>query len=400
MLCSSELPTTLSNRVLHQNLSFINNLNQKSASLVEQGINVFKLSGGDPTHAPPELFSLIQDIGKDNEMSIFNYSPIAGLDKLRDALSAIIAPRYYNNYDATNILVCSGACSGLYLTFKTLLNNNDRVLIQDPCWEYLPRLIENCQGLPIKLNYFSNEANRDNWHELILEIEMHLLSGIKALVINSPLNPSGKIVPVEVINQIIKLCLRHNTWFIADDVTIDFNFKYRTNLRIHNLGNFISVNSFSKNIGVTGLRFGYVAAPIEFINQLKKSQLYTCMYPNSFVQELMLRYLSLGKNNYFDFINKVVMQFQNNAEDYVKLLQSISGLEVSPPDGGLFLFPKLNNFTTQDCVNLLNEYHLAVAPGEAFSPKCIEYFRIFLGAKMEIVTAAIQKIKKYSRHHN
>jgi aspartate aminotransferase len=354
-----------------------------------------KLSGGDPSHFPEELLAILKEIEVYAKQSIFNYSPIAGFEKLRKLVAAIACTRYENKYEQDNILVCSGGCSGLFLTFKTLLNPGDKVLIQDPCWEYLPRLIENCSGIPVKLNFFSNSNVVDNWDELITEIKTHIKLGIKAVSINSPLNPSGKIIPVKILNQIIQMCHEHDVWFVADDVTTDYNYTEQERQVIHNLSNFISVNSFSKNLGITGLRCGYVAGPKSFINHLKKSQLYTFMYPNSLIQKIMESYLDDGGNKYFDFIYKVTSKYKANAKKYTALFSSISELEINPPDGGLFLFPKVKSGNPIDFNKLLEVHHLAVAPGLAFSPTCEAYFRVFLGAKKEEMAGAVEALKKY-----
>jgi len=385
---------SISDVVKHHNLSFIASLNQKAALLASQGKDVLKLSGGDPSHLPETLCSIMEEMSKGNEKSIFSYSPIAGFDQLRTQLANIISPRYHRAFQKDNILVCSGGCSGLFLTFKTLLNPGDRVLIQDPCWEYLPRLIEHCYAKPVKMQFFSDPALAGNYDLLLTEIEHHLKTGIKLVSINSPLNPSGVIIPVPIKNKIIQLCHNYNVWFVSDDVTTDFNYIESEPKAIQAMDNFISVNSFSKNLGITGFRFGYVAAPEKIINELKKTQLYTAMYPNSLIQKIIEHYLSHHQQDYHDFIRKITNDYQARAKEYTALFSTIPSLHITAPEGGLFLFPRVQADRGINFERILEETHLAVAPGEAFSTHCKHHFRVFLGGNPNALSKATDILKE------
>lgn len=388
--------------VRNQNLSFIASLNQKAATLSNEGEDVIKLSGGDPSHLPENFLSILNDVCQDSDKSIFNYSPIAGFDTLRTLIAATIVPRYQYKVKKDNILVCSGGCSGLFLTLKTILNPGDKVLIQDPCWEYLPRLIENCGGVPVGMKFFLSPYAQSNWDIFLSEVQSHLNNGVKVIAINSPLNPSGKIIPTEVINDLNQLCSNYDAWLISDDVTTDYNYiEKNCTFSVNNLSNFISVNSFSKNLGVTGLRFGFVYGNENLINQIKKSQLYTFMYPNSLIQKLMERYLSYGLDEYYGFIDKITAQYKKNANEYTALLSTIPEVEVQVPEGGLFVFPRLKFGATLDVDKLLAKHYVAVAPGEAFGSQCASHFRLFLGVNKLKMEAAVKALKEFlSRKNN
>ena len=122
MLHSIPSKLEVSDLVKSQNLSFITSLNQKAAALSTSCKTILKLSGGDPLHFPKELLAILKEITVNSNQGIFNYSPIAGFDNLRNLISSITSIRYKNKYQQDNILVCSGGCSGLFLTLKTLLN--------------------------------------------------------------------------------------------------------------------------------------------------------------------------------------------------------------------------------------------------------------------------------------
>lgn len=381
-IVETEQKLSISRLVEKQNLSNIASLNQKAAALSAAGKKVFKLSGGDPSHLPAKLKSILHEMSVQPEQALFNYSPIAGFDRLRELLAGISAPLNKHLVKSDNILVCSGGCSGLFLTFKSILNPGDKVLIPDPCWEYLPRLVENCGGIPVPMRFFAAPYEATNWDEFESEIITQLQAGIKVVALNSPLNPSGKIIPATVKNNLIRVCKEYDAWVLSDDVTADFNYiEDRRATPIDNLSNYISVNSFSKNIGITGLRFGYVCASEFLINQLKKSQLYTFMYPNSLVQKLVENYLSDGFKDYYSFIEHIHSEYKQKSKNYTQMLAAIPQLEVHEPDGGLFLFPRMKGNRILDYDKLLTQYNVAVAPGAAFGSKCENHFRIFMGCE-------------------
>ncbi len=390
-----DLNFPVSNLVKNQRLSFIAALNQKASLLINQGKPVVKLSAGDPSHYPEELLVLMEEMSHSSDLSIFNYSPIAGFNQLRDLLASLLSRRYRQAYNQDNMLVCSGGCSGLFLTFKTLINSGDKVLIQDPCWEYLPKIIENCGGAPVKMHFFSQTSIQINWSDLIIEIEQQIKSGIKVVSINSPLNPTGIIVPTQIKNEIIRLCKKHHVWFVSDDVTIDFNYLETKLELINNSDYFISVNSFSKNLGITGFRFGFIAAHEKLIEQIKKSQLYTCMYPNSLSQKLIERYLSCGIDHYYEGIKKTVLLYKDNAKNYTEVFSNISGLEVYQPDGGLFLCPKVKQGYEINYNELLVKHYIAVAPGEAFGTEFRNNFRVFIGVDKTSIDKACKAIQDH-----
>jgi aspartate aminotransferase len=387
----------ISKLVSDQSLSFISSINRRADQLTKSGKNIIKLSGGDPSHVPGELLSIFEDLGKNPDKRVFSYSPIAGFDDLRDILVEFVSAQYCINIKRENILVCSGACSGLFLTLKTILNPGDKVLIQDPCWEYLPRLIENCGGETVRFKYFVRNSYAKKWDSFLSELSYHLDEGIRAVVINSPLNPTGEVIPLNVIKEIVFMCKTRGVWVVSDDVTIDYKYKEDDLIKndFYNSENFISVNSFSKNFGLTGFRFGFVFGDEFFINNLMKSQLYTFMYPSSIVQESIKRYLELGKDNYLGFLEKTNSIFKQKANDYVHILEKLPEIEVQRVDGGLFLFPKIKEERSIDYMSLLNEYDLAVAPGLAFGKAFENSFRIFLGINHETMSQAIQRLKKF-----
>ncbi|AJC48734.1 pyridoxal phosphate-dependent aminotransferase [Allofrancisella guangzhouensis] len=384
----TDLP--ISNLVRSQEMPFIATLDKEAAGLSKQNKNIIKLSGGAPSHYPKELFSIIEELGSNYDCTILNYSPIDGYENLRSLLATLVSDRYHEKYTNKNVLVCSGGCSGLFLVLKTLLNSNEKVLIPSPCWEYLPRIVENCGGASVRI-----DISQDiNWEDFIKEIDQRIKNGIKIVCMNSPLNPTGKVIPISVKNEIIKLCQRNKVWYVSDDVTIDFCYNNEDNCYINNSDYFISINSFSKNLGITGFRFGFILANIKIIEQVKKSQLYTCMYPNSLIQKIVEKYLSKHLLSYYDYIKKVNLSYSSKAKTYFNILSKNKNLILNPIEGGLFFFPKIQDGYYLDYKKLLNEYFITVAPGQAFGLNMENHFRMFIGVDEKDFLKASRALEK------
>jgi aspartate/methionine/tyrosine aminotransferase len=385
--------TTIAALVSKQPSPHIASMNKRSEELTNLGRSVLKLSGGDPKHYPAVLLAILQELGERTDVGrMLNYSPIAGFADLRRKIVELVNVRYNRSPGVEQVLVCSGGCSGLFLALKTMINPGDAILITDPCWEYLPRLAEHCGGVARVLDAFACNRTVGAWQTFIESVERSLCeSGARVVVINSPLNPTGAVVPVCVIADLAKLCERHGAWLLLDEVTVDFQYldeplDFGT---LDSFQNVVAVHSFSKNFGLTGFRLGYVLAAEEFCAQLRKTQLYTFMYPSSLAQEVVFRYLSRGPGEYLPFLNRTVAELRSRAVRFSSLLSDISGVTVRPPDGGLFLFPKLAANRAIDWVAALEQHGVAVAPGEAFGRNGAGHVRLFVGIDYhEMVRAA------------
>lgn len=376
---------TIAALALAQPEPFIAHLNRRVEALAAAGRPVLKLSGGDPRHVPPTLRAVLSELAADpGSERVFSYSPIVGFEGLRRQLACFVGERQGRTVGLDQLLVCAGACAGLYLTLKTMVDPSDTVLIPDPCWEYLPRLVEQCGAQPQRLPSALTLAPDRRGAAFVAAVAQALAAGrVRALVINSPLNPTGDVLSGDELAQLAHLCAAHGVWLVSDEVTLDFQYGGRTveTAALEGFDNVVSVQSFSKNLGLTGFRFGYVIAPAGFIARLANTQLYTAMYPCSLVQEAVQRYLALGNAGTQDFLASVVASFETRAAQFVALLRGVPGIKVEMPAGGLFLFPRVPGSTAQDWLDALDMRGVAVSPGAAFGTGCDDRIRLFIGVE-------------------
>lgn len=387
--------------VRNQPAPYIASMNRHAELLTQSGRSIIKLSGGDPQHVPLAMRDILHELVTATDAErMFSYSPINGFRDLRARVARFVTRRYGRDVTEDQLLVCSGGCPGLFLALKTMVNPGDCVLIPDPCWEYLPCLVEHCGARLERIKAFRPSNGAPNWDKLLEEVSLSLrLHGTRALVINSPLNPTGAVIPIEVMVQLAELCGKYGAWLLSDEVTIDFKYadqpmSMQSNAQLDGFNNLISVQSFSKNFGLTGFRFGYVIGPPTFIEQVGKAQLYTFMYPSSFVQEAVSRYLALGDAEVLHFIDHTVSLFHSRARTFVSMLSDTPGLEAQMPEGGLFLFPRVPNGSSIDWVQALEKFGVAVSPGAAFGSQCADHIRLFVGVDEGTMKQAADFLRK------
>jgi aspartate/methionine/tyrosine aminotransferase len=381
---------------------YIATMNRRTEELAAAGRPVLKLSGGDPRHVPSALRAVLAELAADpGSERVFSYSPILGFESLRRHLARFVGERYGREVGIDQIMVCAGGCAGLYLALKTIVDPGDAVLISDPCWEYLPRLVEQCGARPMRLPSLLEHAAEGRAAAFVAAVAQGLAAGgVRAVVVNSPLNPTGDVLSGADFEQLARLCAEHGAWLVSDEVTIDFQYGGRTvdASALDGFDNVVSVQSFSKNIGLTGFRLGYVIAPAAFIAQLAKTQLYTAMYPCSLVQEAVQRYLALGSAETQGFLAGCVASFEARAQAFVDLLQAVPGVEVVLPAGGLFLFPRVRGSTAQDWVSALDSHAVAVSPGAAFGSACDDRIRLFIGVEPAQMARCAEFLRDFVPH--
>lgn len=382
---SCTLLPPLAGPALRQPEPYIATMNRRAEALARSGRPVLKLSGGDPQNVPDAMREVLAEAARAVEAGrMFNYSPIVGFEDLRCELASFIGRLYGRDVAPGELMVTAGGCPGLFLALKTMAGAGDTVLIPDPCWEYLPRMVEQCEAiaerLPLPLHRPSNERSE----AFVAQTEVRLArGGVRALVINSPLNPVGDVLSAAQLLRLAEACRAHDAWLLSDEVTVDFQYGgRRAELSgFDRFGNVVSVQSFSKNFGLTGLRFGYVIAQQAFIEQAAKTQLYATMYPSSLVQEAVHRYLRLGPAETDGFLRRTTAEFERRAEEFTRLLAEVPGVEVARPDGGLFLFPRVPGSTPRDWTDALEAHGVAVSPGTAFGSGCDDRVRLFMGVE-------------------
>lgn len=328
------------------------------------------------------------------------YSQNAGLLELRETISDYYTRTenlYYN--PQTEIIVSVGAMEGLYLALLAILNNGDEVIIPAPYYVNYLQMVEMCHGIPVVID----NPNADELSFNIEDIEAAITPKTKVIIINTPANPSAKLIPSHKIKKIAELAKRHNLVVISDEV-------YKC--LIYTDENFISIvkengmrertiliNSLSKEFCMTGYRIGYVLGPEEVIAAMTKLQENVAACAPLPSQYAAIEALS-GKG---DYSSHMVDTFRKRRDILVEGIRSIGGLRCQEPEATFYLMVDISStgLNSYDfACRLLENAHVAVVPGVTYGKSCDKYVRIAFTLGEDKIREGISRIAQFMQQYN
>ncbi len=323
------------------------------------------------------------------------YSENAGILPLRQAISKYLNDEIGMKYNPiTEITVTTGAMSGIYQAFQVMLNPGDEVIVNEPCWTNYIQQIKMCDGVPVSVcadmaNYFSLDVKA---------IEAAITDKTKAIIINSPCNPTGAVVEKEVLEQVAQLAKKHDLMVISDEVykhilfddveftsisTID-GMKERT----------LVIDSFSKTFAMTGFRVGYVAGPEEIIKNITKLQENIAACVAMPCQYAAIEALEGDRSH----LNYMIASYKERRDYIAKRISKMPGIEYMPSKGTFYAFVSIKDtgMTSEEfATKLLEEKQVVVVPGDAFGSFGEGYIRISYASSMENIKKGMDALEDF-----
>lgn len=377
---------------MNKNLERINPSGiRKFFDLVMNSRDVISLGVGEPDFTTPwhiregAIFSL--------EEGRTTYTSNAGMIGLREMLSAKIAKDNRAVYCPNDeILVTVGVSEGFDLALRAILNIGDEVIIPEPCFvSYKPlTILANAVPVVIKTDEEHNfEASPGAIREKITD-------KTKAIILNSPNNPTGAVIKRKAMEEIADIAVEHGIYVISDEIYSELvyegkhaSFSSLNGMKEHT----ILLNGFSKSYAMTGLRIGYAAAPAEIIFAMNKIHQYSIMCASTTSQVAAIEALKNGESETIKMRN----EYDRRRRFIVKGLND-SGLNCTMPKGAFYAFPSIKKTglsSEEFCGRLLKEENVAVIPGNVFG-SCGEGFaRCSFAASMEDIKESLERIKRF-----
>jgi len=364
------------------------------AELRSKGLDIIDLGPGEPDFEVPGTareggIRSIRD-------GLTGYTAAAGLVELRQAVADRYNQKYSTDLDASNVTITCGAKQAIYNTCLSVFENGDEVLVPVPYWVTFPEAIKLSGATPREV--FSRFE--DGFIPSLTEIEKKVTSSTRGLIVNSPNNPTGAVIPKNLISELVDLSKSEEIFLLFDE-TYDF-FTYGVN-KHHSLVSFTSKNnpnfavigSFSKSFAMTGWRLGYCIGSPELIRHMNALQSHTTGNACTISQRAALDLLSREED--VDSQQKLTT-FSERRQFVLSALSEIPGFVCRPPDGAFYAFPKV-----EECMKrlgltdsttfsrfLLHEAHVATVPGDAFGLD--GYIRLSYATSMENLKEGLQKI--------
>ncbi|ABM71956.1 Aminotransferases class-I [Prochlorococcus marinus str. MIT 9515] len=381
----------LSKRALSLEPSLTLQISAKAKKLSEEGKDICNLSAGEPDFdAPKEILNATSQAIFDGHTK---YGPAAGDKELRKAIAKKLQIQNNLNVEFENVMVTNGAKQAIYNLFQVLLNDGDEVIIPAPYWLSYPQMVRLAGGKPI----FLNSAPEDGFKINIQDLRSKISSKTKFIIINSPNNPTGRIMAKEELLQIAEVVREHKNINVLSDEIYELILKKEfRHLSLASLATDLKerifiINGFAKGWAMTGWRVGYLVGKKEVIKASSALQSQSTSNVCSFVQRGALEALKINQ----EFFLKINSHYDLRREILYEGLRNIEGLVVHQPNGAFYAFPRLPNKSISSvdfCKKILNDYGLVIVPGKPFGDN--QSFRISCATSKEKIIDGLSRLKK------
>lgn len=340
-------------------------LNEEAQLLLERGEPVIHLGIGEPKNKAP-ISALLASSAKLNTGDV-KYSPTDGIPSLKKAIIRYTEENYDKLVEPENIIVTSGAKQAIYNILFALLNPQDEVIILAPYWVSYPEIVRMVNGIPVFV------APEDGTlHPRMAEITKAVSPSTKAIIVNSPNNPSGLVFKKDFIREVVEFCEKKQIYLIMDDIyhKLVFDGKkaascYEFTERDMEESRIISVNGISKLYGMTGFRIGWAIAPKRLVRVMTNIQAQTTSCASVILQAAAEGALTGVQS----IVENLRLTIENNRKIMMQELNSFNGVKTTEPDGTFYCFPDFRALEP-DSVKLseflLKKALVVTVPGKEF----------------------------------
>ncbi len=365
-------------------------LNEEAQRLRDKGEAVIHLGAGEPKNKAP----INAILGAASKLSTgdIKYTPTEGITSLRKAIIRYTEENYDRVVGAENVIVSQGAKQALFNLLYTLVNPQDEVVVLAPYWVSYPEMIRMVYGIPVIVT-----PEDGGFVPTMKDIEPAISSNTKAIIVNSPNNPSGAIYPEKLVADLVDLCERKNIYLIMDDIyhKLVFGGKRTPNALAYstkdiNSTRIITINGISKLYGMTGFRIGWAVAPKSIVAVMANVQAQT-----SSCTSVLLQAAAEGAlTGLQSAIETLRLTLENNRNVLIQELRAFSGVKLIPPDGTYYSLPDFTAYN-KDSVALskflLQKALVVTVPGREFGME--GHLRISYATTIKDVKVGIERIK-------
>ena len=364
----------------------------KAFDMIDRGMDVIHLGIGDPDFDTPS--HIIASLEKALSSGKTHYSPLLGETALREEIAIHAKKLYGGQISKENVAVLPGAQAALFSSFLCIAEIGDEVIALEPTYATYPAVI---RGSGAKLITVELNRNEKGYYLDLKDIEKAITSKTKAILINSPSNPSGAVFIQEDLNKLADLCQERGIWLISDEVYWSLcyeNDHASAFTQLHTRENVIVLNSLSKSHAMTGWRIGWIIAPEEIIEAMLFLSQAQYFGVSQFVQMAAIEALR-------DFENprKFKEIFRERRDAFVAELNKSKVLNSNTPQGGMFLLIDIEKTGIDGqsfAERLLEEEHVAVVPGFGFGDSMQYSIRVGFLDEIPRLTEAAQRIVKFA----
>ncbi|HYL65839.1 MAG TPA: aminotransferase class I/II-fold pyridoxal phosphate-dependent enzyme [Nitrosopumilaceae archaeon] len=326
----------------------------KAKALEKEGKKIIHMEVGEPDFYPPKVVksALLEVYDK----GYTKYGDSKGMPEFRENLAKKVSLSYGVKIQTQNIMVSPGARFSVFLAISNLLHPGDEMIVIEPAW---PAYRENALNSGIKVRTIQTTLD-DKWEPSIDQIENTINLNTKMIVLNYPNNPTGKILPDKIQDDIMKIAIKNNLYVLSDEIYSNYAYGKWKSVLAYEYNKSIITQSFSKSHAMTGFRIGYAISSPDIIDKMAKLQALCITNVAEPIQYVAFRALDADTSD-----NAKIMR--NRLDLLIKKAKNMQ-LDFVEPNGAMYLFAKVrkDNFDVASFINNLLDLGVAIAPGEAF----------------------------------
>ena len=374
-------------------------IDSKFKEMKKEGIPVVGFGAGEPDFNTPEN---IKNAGIEAiKNNITKYTPASGTLELKAAVCQKLKRDTGLEYSTSNIVISNGGKHSLTNTFTCICDPGDEVILPAPYWVSYPEMIKLADAVPVIIE----GAEENNFKFTAEQLESAITPKTRALVLNTPSNPTGMVYTKDELEKIAEISVKNNIYIIFDEIYEKLVYEGE-HTNIATLGDEIRdltiiVNGLAKTYAMTGWRIGYVAANKKLAKAMGNIQSHATSNPNSIAQAAAVEALN-GDQSIIETMKKTYIE----RRDYmVDKINSIDGLSCKTPHGAFYVFMnvkdvlnkehygKMINTANELCQDILDRALVALVPSEGFGVD--GYVRLSYATSMDTIKTGLDRIEKY-----
>jgi aspartate aminotransferase len=368
--------------------------------LKSDGVDIADFGPGEPDFPTPEH---IKKAGiRAIEENKSKYTPTGGIMPLREAICAWHKRELGSSYAPKECVVSVGGKHAIFNVVSALIQSGDEVIIPAPYWVSFPDIVKYAGGTPV----YVETRPEDAFSVKAAAIENAITPKTKLLILNSPSNPTGGVVPPDEYQRILAICKKHNVWLMSDECYSHFTYEPHKPFSIASAAdskaNVIIIGSVSKTFAMTGWRIGYTLAPEALVQAVIKLQSQSTSNPTSIAQYAALE----AMRGTMESVPVMLAEYARRRKRIVEGLRAIPGVTCEMPGGAFYAFPNVSAHlangasehalakdATELAKLLLDEARVALVPGDAFGAP--GYLRLSYATSIERIEEGLRRMERF-----
>jgi aspartate aminotransferase len=362
--------------------------------LRSQGVDLIDLGAGEPDFPTPDHIKNAAKQALDENFT--KYTSASGIAPLRKAICDYINSNFGSDYLPEQCCVVLGGKQGIFNAVLALINPGDDVLLENPSWVSFPEIVNFAEGKPVAI-----DTEATDFHLTAEIFEKAITPKSKSLIINSPSNPTGRVIDPAEFKKIVEVAVEHDLWVISDECYLQLVYPPHhphsaAALPPELRSRVLIAGSLSKTYAMTGWRIGFTLGPQEWVTEVIKIQSQSATHAASIAQKAAIAALTQPQ----DAVKTMLAEYQRRADWFIPALNQIPGIECGRPEGAFYAFPNIKGLmancglasSKEAADELLWKYGVVTTAGSAFGAE--GYLRMSYANSLAALQEGVERIKK------